>query len=502
MPGVEGETMPIKAASSQQRSFVRASNVSEHLKQIKEFHESTLKFDGDKIKLYEYFLDLEHKYVHGGFPVTNYCNVVMKLHPVKDHDFSERSQASSKNKTFDDRDDYNRVYSIKEMLVCPQCAEPIPIEESFKLHITKEVKSCLCQKCSGITTYESLLVKAFLKNSKTLLKILADKSGANVVDFKSLLLWFKDSLNFYIKYNTSELRATYKKGAFKEHFIQVRAKFADKVQYVRNNLSFLPLDLVQGLFVQLDFVNKICSNYEHWASANTIDIAIARYVRFLNLLKENPDTKLLVPTMDIDLAWHAHQVAPKSLYRIYCETNFGEIIDHDDTLGKSPLSIGYARTFILWNQTYNEYYSNKAPDYKDYFYRIKHKINPFRWYKWYKYGKIKSGRANAAVITTEDRNSGNPGKTVPVSNCAGFYTPIFVTHVDDHGNDHGNHCDSACATQCASCASGACGSPSNCGSSCGSSCGGGGGDGGGSSCGGGGDGGGSSCGGGGCGGGK
>ncbi len=300
--------------SFQKRSFVCASNVLVHLEQMKEFYESTLQCDGNKLKLYQYFLDLEHDYVHGDFPTTNYCSVVMKLHPVKDRDFFDRRYSSNKNRAFDDRDDYNKVYSVKQMLVCPQCAAPIAIENSFKLHITKELKSCLCQKCDGIITYESLLVKAFLKNSKTLLNLLAASSETNVVDFKSLLLWFKDSLNSYIIKNKSTLQQTYKRDAFKDHFTQVRAKFADKIKYVRNNLSFLPLDLVQGLFIQLEFVNKICSNYEHWCNANTIDTAIARYWRFFNLLTTNRG-KLLVPTLDVDLAWHAHQVAPNSLYR-------------------------------------------------------------------------------------------------------------------------------------------------------------------------------------------
>lgn len=341
----------------------------------------------------------------------------------------DRPYSRKENIFFDDRDDYNKVYSIKEMLVCPQCTAPIAIENSFKLHITKELKSCLCQKCDGIITYESLLVKAFLKNSKTLLSQLAASSETNVVDFKSLLLWFRDSLNSYIIKNKSTLQQTYKRDAFKAHFKEVRAKFADKIKYVRNNLSFLPMDLVQGLFIQLEFVNKICSNYEHWTNASTIDTAIARYGRFFNLLTTHPG-KLLVPTMDIDLAWHAHQVAPDSLYRYHCELTTGKIIDHDDTLGKSPLAIGYARTFILWNQTYNEYYSHKAPEYKDFFFLIRHKIDPFRWYKWNKYGKIKTGRTN--VIT--GRNNGNTGRIVAASTCAGGCSPISMTNEGDEGS--------------------------------------------------------------------
>jgi hypothetical protein len=477
---------------SEKEFFVGAAAVNEHLKQMKDFYDSLTNFDGNKLKLYEYFLDLEHNYVTNGFPASNYCDIVLKLHPVKYIDYFERCNSASKDQNIDDRMDYNNVYSIRQTLVCPQCEVPIPIEDSFKLHITKELKAYNCRECKGQITYENLLVTAFLKNSNNLLTQLVTSSPPKLMDFKSLSLWFKDSLNSYIRLNKSSLYKAFKKHEFQAHFSKIRAKFADKVKYVRNNLSFLPMDLVQGLFIQLEFVNKICSNFEHWSTNRSVEAAIERYWKFFNLLATHPG-KMLVPTVDIDLAWHAHQVAPNALYRNYCQKIAGKVVDHDDTLGKSPLATGYARTFVLWNKVYKEYYSQKCPNFKDYFYRTSHYFNPLRWYNWNKYGKIMNNRPIARS------NSSNVVATQ--SSCAAGCAPIFI--YNDEGGE-GKDCDSACATTCANGDTGGCagGCGSSCGgtacggfgSACGSSCGGGhSGDGGGDS-GGGDSGGGSSCG--------
>ena len=61
--------------------------------------------------------------------------------------------------------------------------------------------------------------------------------------------------------------------------------------------------------------------------------ALARYKGFLHLIKTNQDKSLnrfCVPTYDVDIMWHSHQLSPVS----YCNdlmSLFGKVLEHDDT---------------------------------------------------------------------------------------------------------------------------------------------------------------------------
>src|SRR5581483_1346745 len=92
-----------------------------------------------------------------------------------------------------------------------------------------------------------------------------------------------------------------------------------------------------------------------WINCRDVQInATARYHKFLSLMKEN---FMLVPTLDIDLAWHTHQIHA-SLYRAFTQKYIGRIINHDDSLEKSILSNGFADTERAWYKKYHEPYIN------------------------------------------------------------------------------------------------------------------------------------------------
>ena len=113
---------------------------------------------------------------------------------------------------------------------------------------------------------------------------------------------------------------------------------------------FIPLTpsiiFVIGMWVQLDFINKICSNFEYWSDPAVVAASIHRYQQFMALVfelqKQKKFNKILVPTLDIDLVWHCHQSHPVD-YKPYCVRRCGRMIDHDDTLGSGDLERGYAR---------------------------------------------------------------------------------------------------------------------------------------------------------------
>jgi hypothetical protein len=97
-------------------------------------------------------------------------------------------------------------------------------------------------------------------------------------------------------------------------------------------------------------------------SSDELSKAISRYQKFLQLMKiKNSITGKhipLVPTLDIDLAWHTHQLFPQS-YRAWCRENIGRAINHDDTFGRETITDGLRSTSLAWLEEYGEAYTTK-----------------------------------------------------------------------------------------------------------------------------------------------
>jgi hypothetical protein len=124
----------------------------------------------------------------------------------------------------------------------------------------------------------------------------------------------------------------------------------------------LSIDLVAASLRQREFAKKItgeeCIGVD---SPDALNRATDRYYRFLLLLQklENSTPKVrphLVPTLDIDLCWHTHQLSPQA-YRNWCLEYLGRAINHDDTIGKASLKDGLRHTSLKWFETYNEPYT-------------------------------------------------------------------------------------------------------------------------------------------------
>ena len=90
--------------------------------------------------------------------------------------------------------------------------------------------------------------------------------------------------------------------------------------------------------------------------------AVARYKGFLYLIKKNRERSLkrfCVPTYDVDLIWHTHQLHPVA----YCndlENLIGKVLEHDDTdsdRGKGKkLDTGFSNTTAQWEETFGRRY--------------------------------------------------------------------------------------------------------------------------------------------------
>ena len=122
----------------------------------------------------------------------------------------------------------------------------------------------------------------------------------------------------------------------------------------------LSIDLVAAALRQRGFMQKItgeeCQGID---SPAALVHAISRYHKFMILLRDTAAKKHhrhLVPTLDIDLCWHTHQLHPVQ-YRNWCRRNVGRLINHDDTISKTDLKDGLRATSLAWFDAYREPYT-------------------------------------------------------------------------------------------------------------------------------------------------
>lgn len=86
--------------------------------------------------------------------------------------------------------------------------------------------------------------------------------------------------------------------------------------------------------------------------------AIQRYKGYLHMIKINKEMKsksFFVPTYDIDLIWHTHQLHPLSYYNDMMSL-LGNVLDHDDTDSDrtkgQKLDIGFSQTTKRWKEMF------------------------------------------------------------------------------------------------------------------------------------------------------
>jgi hypothetical protein len=85
--------------------------------------------------------------------------------------------------------------------------------------------------------------------------------------------------------------------------------------------------------------------------------ASERYEKFLLLKSENPNLNV-VPTLDIDLVWHAHMLDHQS-YVKDCMEKFGKIFNHKDDINDDTLKLNYQSTSDIWKKRFKEEYVAK-----------------------------------------------------------------------------------------------------------------------------------------------
>lgn len=141
------------------------------------------------------------------------------------------------------------------------------------------------------------------------------------------------------------------------------ARPAEKVHFRRmmshywDNSSLFALDLVGAVIRQGVFVQKM-DNIDWLHSPTVMETAerlVQKYKVFMDIMHQNP-RNLAVPTLDVDLAWHTHQLSPRNYYKYTTKVTTGGLrtfIDHDDKVDENKLSEGFEWTSKMYRRATN-----------------------------------------------------------------------------------------------------------------------------------------------------
>ncbi|KAH4044073.1 hypothetical protein HBI24_240210 [Parastagonospora nodorum] len=145
----------------------------------------------------------------------------------------------------------------------------------------------------------------------------------------------------------------------KPYFIAKASRIAVRkvLSHYWDNSSVFGIDLVGAVLRQGVFVQKMTKlDWLHSPTLmSTTQRLIVKYHRFVRLAAENPQ-KIVVPTLDVDLAWHTHQLTPKSYYA-YTMAETKKFLNHDDKIPESNLHNSFQFTSLAYEKKYAQPYS-------------------------------------------------------------------------------------------------------------------------------------------------
>lgn len=123
------------------------------------------------------------------------------------------------------------------------------------------------------------------------------------------------------------------------------------------NSSIFALELGGAVIRQSVFVDKMANlDWLHSPAAReTMSRLLTKYQRFIDIMRLHPKEGC-VPTLDVDLAWHTHQLSPKQYYD-FTFSKCLKFIDHDDKMEEDALSTAFEWTSKTYERLYRQVYS-------------------------------------------------------------------------------------------------------------------------------------------------
>lgn len=123
------------------------------------------------------------------------------------------------------------------------------------------------------------------------------------------------------------------------------------------NSSVFALELGGAVIRQSVFVDKMYSlDWLHSPAAKeTMKRLLLKYERFVQIMATYA-LHVAVPTLDVDLGWHTHQLSPRSYYD-YTLNKCKKFIDHDDKMDEDALNSGFEWTSKTYQKLFQGVYS-------------------------------------------------------------------------------------------------------------------------------------------------
>lgn len=82
---------------------------------------------------------------------------------------------------------------------------------------------------------------------------------------------------------------------------------------------------------------------------------LTKYERFIEIIANYPGESA-VPTLDVDLGWHTHQLSPKAYYD-HTVLQTKSFVDHNDKVDEQKLGVQFEWTTKIYQEKYGEVYS-------------------------------------------------------------------------------------------------------------------------------------------------
>merc|ERR1719334_961548 len=135
-----------------------------------------------------------------------------------------------------------------------------------------------------------------------------------------------------------------------------RANIMKKQGLQRTGFIMPDLVMTDAIKRQCKFVHKMIKiNLWNTIYLDNIEGAINRYEQFMAAMwaPDKPQGLIMVPTNDIDLIWHSHQLDPTG-YHSFCIQNSPnrQLVSHDDNIAPKVLTSNGTTTEAFWNGKY------------------------------------------------------------------------------------------------------------------------------------------------------
>ncbi|KAI0160700.1 hypothetical protein GGR57DRAFT_390743 [Xylariaceae sp. FL1272] len=273
-------------------------------------------------------------------------------HGYGDADFQHKCEGCSKVLTRDFLEVSRFKMDVQKLLVyhrpMPGTILDIKIGKPLRIPITEEMRNCYGR------TFPNRMLRKVLRS-----QVLDSPTANSIEEIRKTIeatLINTDHIKKIDHVKTRDLGKRYRLG--QEARVAVRKMMS---RYWGNSSPFA-LDLVGAVMRQGIFTEKMYKmDWLHSPAAReTMVRLIAKYQRFREIMDKYPD-EVAVPTLDVDLAWHTHQLSPFSYYNSMCPqgsmSNNPKFIDHDDKIDEVKLSTSFEWTSKTYQALYGEVYS-------------------------------------------------------------------------------------------------------------------------------------------------